>query len=148
MQCTGSFQKELCRILIWNYLKRIRKKKTCHPLITYSRAVCIDGGRTTMALEGSPGGCVRRGAGDHAHLVKCTFDEMHRLDSECRGGGGARREGLPGVSRLSLLRLVCLRKPSTGSLLAAEELAPGKGLAANNSKWWRRGGSLRCCSPL
>lgn len=101
-----------------------------------------------MALEGSPGGCVRRGAGDHAHLVKCTFDEMHRLDSECRGGGGARREGLPGKSRLSLLRLVCLRKPSAGSLLAAEELAPGKGLAANNSKWWRRGGSLRCCSPL
>lgn len=99
------------------------------------------------------GGCVCLGAGDHAHSVKCTFgectfDKMHRSDSEHRGGGGGRGEGLPCMSRLSPRRPVCLGKPSEGSSLTAEELAPGKGFAANNSKWWRRGGSLWCCSPL
>lgn len=154
MQCTGSFQEKLCQISIWNYLKRISKKKTCCPLIIIQQGSVHGWGGGTIALEGSPGGPDCLGAGDHAYLVKCPLGEMYiwwnaqtRFRMQ-RRGQGLGREGLPCGSRFSLRWLVCLDKLSAGSLLTAEELAPGKRLGANNSKWWRRGGSLRCCSPL
>lgn len=74
-----------------------------------------------------------------------TLGEMHTSNAEV--GVGVRERGGP-VCADSLCRLVCLGKPSAGSSLAAEELALGTGCAANNSKWWRWGGSLWCCSPL
>ena len=114
----------------------------------------MDAGGGTTVLEGSPGSSDCLGAGDHACLVKCTFGEMYiwwnaqtRFRMQ-RRGQGLGRERLPCMSTFSLRRLVCLDKLSAGSLLTAEELAPGKSLGANNSKWWRREGSLRCCSPL
>lgn len=114
----------------------------------------MDAGGGTTVLEGSPGSSDCLGAGDLAYLVKCTFGEMYIWSNAQtrfrmqRRGQGLGREGLPCVSTFSLRRLVCLDKLSAGSLLTAEELAPGKRLGANNSKWWRREGSLRCCSPL
>lgn len=86
------------------------------------------------------------GAMDRA-LVKCTFDAMSREERPAvQSTGAGAGEGCPACA--DSVPAVCLGKLSAGSLLAAEELAPGTGLAANNSKGWRGGGSLRCCSPL
>ena len=62
MQCTGSFQEKLCQISIWNYLKRISKKKPqAGPFAAEGRVDCTGPtGSRGARLLGSRGPGARR----------------------------------------------------------------------------------------